>query len=234
MGRTFVTFEEAATRLGCSKRSIHSYVKKGLIRKKSENGAVVLYWEDVEQLAVDKGVDAPAMNRKNFITMMSRLQKLEQDMTVVRRMMEIRDDPLRPVVGMAAGLYQAASSSLASKTWQPEEVNLWASQFERFDEVTLDAIRDATQDPNCWQVFYKLCLAQMDFAWAQYSASPDLNWRTLHLRLDEGRKKLRAVALIWIELGRGQLTPSILKEVNSPKEDLLQRLESPKKGGSGS
>jgi hypothetical protein len=233
MGRTFVTFEEAANRLGRTKRSVHSYVKNGLLRKTTQDGEVLLHWDDVEQLALDLGADAPAMNRKSFIHLTARIQKLEMDMTVVRRMLEIQDNPYRPDAAEAAGMHKAASAALVHKSWKTEELHAWASYFDRMDEVTFDIFQEVTHLQKPWEVFFRLCLAQMKFVSAQHLETPDLIWQALHKKLDEGRKKIRACALMWIEMGRGTIAPDLLKEVDSDKEDLLKRLKNPLLGGSG-
>ena len=55
MGSGFYSFNEAAERLGKSKRSLYVYVAKGLLKKRTENGRRVLDREDVDLMAVDIG-----------------------------------------------------------------------------------------------------------------------------------------------------------------------------------
>lgn len=217
----FMTFEQAATRLGRSKRSIHTYVKNGFIRREVQGGEVVLLAEDVEQVAVDSGKDMPAFNRKNFFHLMQRLKKLEEDMSVMRHMLDIRDNPLRfTKVTEAVGLQHAAIAALKANSWTTQEISLWADLFARFDEVTLTKLGEALVTTRPWDVFYKLCLNMMSFV----SLNKEPSWQVAHKQLDEGRKRLRSNVLMWIEMGLGTVPDSVFREVNNDKEDLLRRL----------
>lgn len=220
MGSEFYSFEEAANRLHRSKRSIHTYVKQGFIRREHRDGKIVLRSDDVEQVAVELGADMPAFNRKNFFHLMQRLRKLEEDMTVVRHALEIRDNPLRPNKHEALGLHQAAAASVKASAWISDEIEMWADLLARFDEATLDVMAEAVVTPKPWVVFYQLCLSMMVFV----SKNKDLSSQLLHKKLDEGRKKLRGNVLMWIEMGRGTIPESVYRELNNGKEDLLKRL----------
>ena len=223
MGSGFYSFEEAANRLGRSKRSIHSYVKQGLLKRVVNNGLVLLRKEDVEQLAVELGSDAPAMNRHSFFQIQSRLAKLENEMVTIKHILEIRDEPLRPGANEAIGLYRAAADSLSRKKWVMDEVRLWADQFERMDEVAVETICKANQNPKAWVVFYDLLLEMQKYVAAQFSKKPDLEWQALEKKLDEGRKKLRPTIVILIEMNKG-VSESFIGSLEDPKETLLRRL----------
>ena len=226
MGSGFMTFEEAANRLGRSKRSIHNYVKQGLLQRVMNSGNVVLRKEDVEQLAVDIGSDSPALNRKTFYLLQARLKKLEEEMVAVKHILEIRDSPLRPSESEARGLYAAATESLSRRNWVAEEVDLWAAQFERLDEPALDSISQAIQDNKAWTPFFTLCLELIKYAHSRFSTEKvdPLLWLARHKRLEEGRKKLRGSILIWIEAGRGSVSEPFLTSLEGGKEAVLRRL----------
>jgi predicted DNA-binding protein (UPF0251 family) len=224
MGSVFIRFDEAATRLGVSKRSIHNYLKKGLLRRSVQDGEVLLHKDEVEQLAVEMGADFPALNRKSFFQLMSRLQKMEERMTVVMRMLDIRDNPLRPNINEARALYAAAKESLERGNWPRAEMKTWAGVFDRFDEVALERIQEAVNETNPWAPFFKLVVGMQDFLAKEGGAKPDLSTQTLQQLLDEGRKKIRATVVMWIELGRGTIPQNLLKTLDSDKEALLKKL----------
>ena len=219
MGSGNYTFEEAANRLGRSKRQVHNYVKSGFIRKVLESGQAVLVREDVELVAIDLGSDMPAMNRKTFLHLTSRVKRLEEEMITVKHILEIRDAPMRPSADEARGVHAAACESLARGVWAVDEIHLWAHQFDRMDEVALDMIRDAINEPKPWLVFYELCIALMKTV----PPASGLESAALHRKLDEGRKKMRSTVVMWVEMGRGSVTDNVFRLVDSGKESVLRR-----------
>jgi excisionase family DNA binding protein len=225
MGSLFYTFTEAANRLGCSKRTIHNYVKRGYLRKSFHDGHVVLNREDVEQLANESGADLPALNRKNFAILMRRVLKLEQDMALCRRILEIRDDPLRPTADEAKMLYAAASKALAAGVWKDEEIESWATDvFDRLDEVSLDMLKESLGLEHPYEVFFKLCLAQMKSVSTREDFKSSLPLQILHKKLDEGRKKMRATLLMWHQVSKTPVSDSLLEKFESEKGTLFKKL----------
>lgn len=224
MGSLFVTIEEASNRLGRSKRSIHNYINKGYLRKTIQDGKVVLYKEEVEQLANDTGVDNPAFNRTNFNILMGRITKLEKDMGICRRALEIREHPLRPTKEEAIGLHAAASKALMINYWTDAELDTWASLFDRFDEVALDMFRDELASTKPYEVFYHLCLAQMRFVSSNVDFTTSLTLQVMHKRLDEGRKRMKTTLLMWVEMGRGHVSEEVLHKLETDKESMFTRL----------
>jgi len=224
MGSDFVTFEEAASRLNRSKRSIHYYLKQGLLTKKLVNGEVLLPRADVEQLAIDLGADVPAINRKSFFELMSRVRKLEETVSVFKRMWDVQDKPLRPSDAEAMGLYGAATQALTATMWKKEEIEMWADLFDRMDETFLDTVGKVTSLPKPWATFYNLCLNMMSYLKEFEKGAPALELQILHRKLDEGRKKMRGTILMWIETGRGTIPESVFKQLNNDQDDLLRRL----------
>jgi hypothetical protein len=224
VGSDFYTVDQAANRLGKSRRSVFNYMDKGFLSKKTEGGVKGVSKLDVEQLAVDLGSDAPAMNRANWFKMNARVNRMENELLVVKRILEIRDEPLRPNEDMAKGLYKAATESLACGVWEPEEMELWAKQFEALDEVALKAISVAVQDHKAWQPFFRLCIDMMRLAWERHTAKPSLESQALHMKLDEGRKKMRGTILMWVMAGEGLLPEAFLATLESPQETVARRL----------
>lgn len=224
MGSEFYTYEQAAQRLDRSKRMIYVYLEKGWLKRVHRDGEVVLSKDEVEQLALELGSDAPAMNRKSFMEVFSRLRKLEEDNAVFRRMWGMVDKPLRPSRDEAIGFHAAASHNLAFTSWKAEEVSMWADQFDRMDEVFFDAVRDATVLAQPYAVFYNLCLKLMSWVSEKNAEKPDLEMQILHKRLDEGRKKMRSTILMWVEMGRGTVPEALFKKLNTEGDELLKRL----------
>ncbi len=224
MGSGFLTYAEAANRLGRSKRSIHNYVKLGYLKSIVQAGSKVVFEEDVGQLAIETGVGQPAMNRKSFFQMQCRIQKLENEMTAVKHILEIRDEPLRPPDAEIRTLHMASMAYLAVGKWDAVTIDSWAGLFERMDEGFLEKLVVVTQDSKAWVPIFDFCLKLMEFSNNQVPNS--LEWQARFKKLDEGRKRLRGTIILWTEMGRGTASEAILSTLDSPKEGLLRRLSS--------
>lgn len=218
------TYVEAARRLSVSRRTVFNYVKQGFIKKVQRDGETHLSREDVEQVALDQGTDAPAMNRKSFIQMAHRLQKLENEMVTVKHILEIRDSPLRFETDLeGSGLYRAAADALAAGNWGEQEVDLWSGLLERMDEVFFEHLQRATCESKCWVVFLKLCNALQEHALITANKTPSLDWQARVKRLDEGRKKIRGSIILFVEMGKGTTPLDLLSSVDDPKTGFLKR-----------
>lgn len=226
MGSSFYTFKEASSRLNRSKRTLHNYIKRGFLRRELFNGDVVLNREDVDQMAEDCGIDVPAMTRKSFIELQNRVKKLEEKMTTVQHILEIRDDRIHPNPEQANAFYKAAVESTTRKGhWTVKEVEMWAAQFERMDEVFIEAVCKSTLNTNAWAPFFSLCTEMASFAFEQHEKKPDILWQALHKKLSTGRSTFRAAIVLWVEMGRGSEKGGFLSLLDDPKAALLRGLK---------
>ncbi len=233
MGRSFYTYDEAARRLQKSKRTVLNYIKKGLLRAVPQDGTRMIDKEDVETLAIDLGADYPVLNRVSVFRMMARLEKLENEMRTVTHILELKDDPLRPDPVAAKGFHAAACEALvrtANREWTIEEVRLWAGQLEKMDEETLEAFCVAMGDNKAWSPFFRLCREMETYASRQTVAAADhkvyLEWYQLEKQLANGRRKLRAAIVLFIEMGKGASTERLLDLIDDPGASVIHKLGS--------
>jgi excisionase family DNA binding protein len=208
--KDFYTFAEATRKLGRSQRAVYRYVERGVIRVQKIGKASKLSKEDVDNLAIDISTRNPPVNRQAFVHMAARLQKLEQDMAVLRRMYGVVDSPLRPSQEEAKALYLAATKALEAGKWRQDEIVSWADLYDRLDEVCLTSIGVAVGEDNPWGPFYKLCLAQLGAIRSTPDFSSSLDLQHLHQRLDAGRKVIRDTIVTWALMGKGGLPEVIL------------------------
>jgi len=225
VGSLFYSFQEAANRLGCSKRTIHNYIKQGYLRKSNQSGKVVLLKEDVEQLAAETGVDLPAFNRKNFFLLLRRVEKLEQDMMVARRMLDIQSDPLRPNAEYAAILMKEVELSLLKSDWVDEEMRQWVEVFERLDEVALESLRNHLGLLNPYVPFFKLCMAFLKRLSTRDGFSQSLQYQLLHKQIDAARVRMRTCILMWSKVSSPTSAEEVIKGMESEKEKLFKRVK---------
>jgi hypothetical protein len=222
MGSAFstCTFNEAAKILSKSKRSIYIYVKNGFIRKtySPELGQTLLIKEDVEQLKKDKGIGLPPINHNTVYELLNRVTKLEEDMAVVRTILDITSEPLRLPPTNAIFLYTEASVSFRDRLnkWSLEEIQTWINLLQRMDVKTLEVIGSAASTDTPWQPFYELCVAMVD-----HCKSSHLTEVT---KLEGCKSNLNKNIHLWLEMGKGRLPKEALKPLTTQKEALLRRL----------
>ena len=113
MGSGFYSFEEAAARLGKSKRSLHVYVEQGRLKKLVEGGKKVLDRESVDLMAVDLQEGLQPMNRKTLFKLQSTVTKLAEEMRAVKHALELRDAP--PYVRIRIAVWASSRRALPTE-----------------------------------------------------------------------------------------------------------------------
>lgn len=222
MGSEFVSYEWAANLFGKSKRMVHNYITDGFLTKhKDEQGKPALLRSEVEAFKLELEGNTRSVTRKTVLQLDQRVKQLEAEMNTVRHILEIRNAALRPTASEANGLRRAAADAVGRGSWSLDEVELWASQFEKVDEKTIEAFAlAAPNDPKPWEEFYRLALAIMGvLEEGEQSLTSSALWR----KIDEGRKKLRASVLVWFELHPEPTRDRIFDQVSTPMERVSQR-----------
>jgi hypothetical protein len=224
LGSEFYTIPETANRLGCCQKSVRNYIKKGFLSIQRSNRVTLVLKEDVDQLAIDQGRDAPAMNRENWFRLNARMEKAEHELFTIKHILEIRSEPLRISPLECKQLYQLSIEYLTKNPWTPEALELWAGYFEKMDDVFLQDLAMANQNQQAWQPFFKLCLAMRRQVEEGLAQKPTIPLQALFMKLDEGRKKLRGTVLMWVSSGQGTVPEAFLATMEDPKETVARHL----------
>ena len=203
------TFKQAATRLKVSVRTIHNYVRKGLLEKTVYEGKASVKASGVEDLVIETAF--PSMTRSNWIEMCSRLRRLEERMSIVTTLLGFRSDPLRPNESDSQALHSQAKKACTAPNWDDKEVDLWCDILGRVDEVTLTSIAKATGDIQPWFVYLDLCRMLSESVQAKYKEKPTVAQEGRLEKLEHCHKSLRASAVLWMETNRGSLPEVIIK-----------------------
>lgn len=229
MGSEFMSLDEAALRLKRTKRTIHNYRARGLLRKATLDGDVVLYREDVEQLAVDLGSGQPPMNRQTFYALCGEVRQLQEKVALLQRMQGVGSPPLRPTPQEAIALMSNLTHFLGQEAWSYEHLEaVTGGVFERVDEETLTILSRATGIPDPWEPIWRLATRMMEFM----SLHPDfplgLALPALHRRMQLARQRLRKVMVLWMEMTRGAKEGMFRAPPENEKEAVLALLKPPK------
>lgn len=227
MGSDFgdkVTVEQAARMLGRSRRTVTTYMKNGILQKLVEDKRVYILRSQVEQLQVELGVGFPPMNRKTFYQLAAHVQRLEMDMTVLKRVSGFYDSPLRPSTDEALGLFAAAKKAAKEGVWQMEEILMWVDLYDKMDDVFFDILARHSGEADSWRPFYELCLAQARQVSTTQEYRTSLQHQHLHDRLQTGLAKMRKVILVWIEAGNSPAAAKAENKMDGDTQAVLRRL----------
>jgi hypothetical protein len=222
-----MTFTQAANRLGCTKRSIHNYIKKGFLRRIVKDGEAYLAQEDVEQLAEERGTDYPALNRKTIFQILGRLKRLEERYEIVARVWDtlgIQEQPLRPSSEDAASLHAACTAFLSMSRYELGQLETWSAVFVAFDEKTVEIIAEAVNSTQPWKPVHDLVVRMVEFLSKEKALKTSMELQALQAKLQLGRRRVREAALFWIEGGRGIVKKDVFRALDDPKEGLLRAL----------
>jgi len=230
LGSTFtqlMTIPEVASRLGCSKRSVNNYLKKGFLKKEAiRNRKILVRPEDVEQLAEELGTDFPVVNRRTIFQLNRRVTQLEEELRTMKAMWEsmgIQEKPLRMGEKEAAGLQRAVVDYLALQKYQLKELESWAGIFNQVDETTIEQLAAVTSSAQPWKPLFDL-VNKMSSSLSPKKVKDDLSLQSLAAKMEQGRKKIRTASLFWIESGRGTIPQTLLQALDTPQDELRRAL----------
>lgn len=221
MGREFYSIDEAANLLGRSKRSIHYYIKQGLLTKKMKDGKVCIPANDVEQLAIDIGANSAPINRRTLIELQYKIRKLEEAVSVFKRILDVRSMPLIPSNEEAVSLFGASIVELTERNFSEESVQRWSHIYPRLDELSLSTICKAVGRNDAWEPIFRLCMSHLEWVSKQKDFKSNLKWQTLYENLQEGRKALKSTIVVWIELAKES---TFVSSIETTEEGVLKRL----------
>lgn len=216
MGSAFSTYtlKEAAAILKRSQRSIRLYTKNGLIRKvTSPHKGLTLVKEDVDQLAMERESGLKPVNRQTIIELNNKVRKLEEDMTIVRRLLDLDLEPLHVSRSFAHDLLSEANLAVNKvKEFGKAEERLWVNVCSRLDIAGMDVMAKELNDLTPWKPFY-LIISELS-----------IKYGLKDLEIEDSRRRLRAQIILWVELGKGPMPKGLYRPLDPLKGGILGRL----------
>ena len=143
--------------------------------------------EDVSTLRDINNRSLPyPINRTTIGRLDARVQVLEQQMSVVLRVLDLRCEPLMLTSSQLRALYYMAQHHL-DEQWSPHEEEMWLDTFVRINMGDFENMYKMVEDEHPWRPLYQLCNAML-----QAPCEPNNK-----LRLTAGRANLEKIAYIW-------------------------------------
>lgn len=235
MSTDLMTYAAAAKHLGITERSVRNYVRRGFLQAKGISGTrgKFLSPAEVEELRVlrtEQSGTGP-VSRQEILLLSSKVKRLEYGLATVLRLLDAKDLPLGMTPAYAKELHAACLLQLGRSGWSAEEIAPWTEVFLRTDEDDLETLVSATGDHKPWVVLLRVCQTMTTDVVNNGSYSTSLGLQDMHRALAEGRRRLRASALVFE--GRRSHGPEIerllLSDAPMSVVDVLDRVLSIKK-----
>lgn len=201
MSTDLMTYAAAAKHLGITERSVRNYVRRGFLQAKGISGERGKFLsprevEELRVLRVEQTSSGP-VSRQEILLLCAKVKRLEHSMATVLRLLDAKDLPLSMTDSYAKELHAACLLQLERSNWAVEELLPWTEIFLRVDEDDLETLSAATGDNSPWVAFLRVCQAMTVDVVANSSYATSLDLQDVHRSLAEGRRRLRAAALIF-------------------------------------
>jgi hypothetical protein len=198
------TFDEAAKVIGCSKRSVHNYIKKGFITRvfDTTDNTPKVKKDEVILFTGESSTTYPGISKRSFMELSRRVQRAEETLAVMKVILGIGERPIRCNEVQAAGFTNACLLNLNNTSWTPEEMDFWANQILLFDEITLGSIAKVGLETAPWVPYFKLISAMYEKSLVDFDTKPSITTEKLKVKLEKTKKHLYSMGLIWTELNK--------------------------------
>lgn len=198
---TFIGLTDAAVILGRTKDEVVSLCDEGLIRRCSTGTRITVHRGDVE--------DVRETNLNNMARPRDLVKKviiLEREVSALKEAVNL----LGAVNGMLTSSLDEMSSSnlvalseLASqmnckKEWSIDEMLQFSEVFLRISDSDIIRLNEAIGAPDCWRVFYTLCLSMVTYA-REANLPEDAGLSTTRSLLQRGLRNLRSIGVMFVE-----------------------------------
>lgn len=201
MATEFLTYSESARYLGITERSVRTYVRRGFLSAKTVSGARGKFIpatevEELRRLKTETGGTGP-VSRQEILLMAAKIKKLEFSVQTLLTLLDATTAPLGITPEYGKDLHSACCAQLKVSGWELSEIRPWVEIFLRIDEGDFATLSSATSDPRPWVPFLRLCTAMSEAVVAKKEYSASLPLQEAHRSLAEGRRRLRAAAVIY-------------------------------------
>ena len=184
----FVTIDRAAEALEVCPRTIYRYIERGHLRTAKQGTKLLVSRKDVKTLLDLEHKRHPKrpVNKITMAQLEARVHDLEHQMSVVRRLLDFRVEPLSLTTPELCSLYTMVQHA-TTVPWSPHQEKMWTETFCKIQLEDLEKIHAATEDEDPWRPFYQLCKAMFD----------NPHDSELKLQLNAGKNNLEKLAYIW-------------------------------------
>lgn len=190
MGSVFeyITIEKAGEALNVSRRTVYRYISLGHLRTVKDGRQQLVSRKDVRTLLdLDKKRNQSyAAHKVSVAALEARVHVLENVVETMKRLLDIRREPMELTAPEMLSLYRMAQHHL-TVAWSPHEEDQWTEVFARMRLENLETLEEVVEDEDPWRPFHQLCRVIL--------ANP--HNIDLSLKLNAGKNNLEKLAYVW-------------------------------------
>ncbi len=205
--RYTMTVAEAARVLGKTERSIRKYIKDGQLTSQKLSRTPLLDPEEVQEFLKEGAL--PRVSHTEIRQIRAQVRRLESQMSVVMRVLDMQNETLGMTAEYAKGLLDAAHKQLerAAADTALADFENWSMIFGRMDETDLETFCRANNSDS-WKILLRLSSRMVSDVVARDDYKTSLEAQQTHRILADSRRRFRISCFIYLE-ARGVLPPEL-------------------------
>ena len=217
-----ISVREASILLSKTSRTVYRMIQRGQLSRRTHCGRVVLLRSEVQDFAMASDTLKEAISPRKVNSLVLRVQRLESNMVLVNRVLELRRDPIRLPDHELALIYQGCLAMIPEEGYEFKDLQNWSDIFLRVDDWFFKKLRALTGDSYPTAKFYSLSKRMLDAAKAVNSPSVEIS--SLVDILDKGRRQLLAQVSFELELEQSMTFTDRLNGLIGGRSEELDRL----------
>lgn len=199
----WVSSEIAANELGLDHDSIVHLAQENFVRRLTDGNQLFIHQADIDRLRdLRKAADIdPDELARRVLILESTVARLTESVNLVYQVNEMSSSRFE---GMDDGdllmLSENISSELVEEEWSIARLLSCCEVFLRLSELEIERLNEITEEDHAWKPFYELCLQQSRYVAEHEDLDTDLDLQRCRDLLAQGRRNLRGLAVLFIEL----------------------------------
>jgi len=199
----WISIHEAARRLGCDENMARTIAENGAMRWIGEGQKIFLRAEDVDDVVRLNGGPATTNSevRRRLAFLESKTERISEALDIVLRVNSMAASKLDAMEDdTLLLLYENIRGELNAKEWSQPRLLSCCEVYLKISESEIDRLNELTKSKDTWRPFLELCLKQIKYVLSHEEAPYDIKFQRCYELLNTGRKNLRSIAVVFIEL----------------------------------
>jgi len=207
--KTWIDVQKASRILDLTAGRIYSYHSQGLLRGRKEKGRLQLFLRDVVGLKRMKEYpDLYVVGNLKSTAILSRLQQVEREIELLKRVIQVEDPPLDLNPSTAVVVYTNCVIESGQRVHGLDSIRTWAAVIGGIQFKSLQMMYKHVEDSHPWRPFLDLADKMMDSLVHSKHYDEDLERQMLYSKLRRARDSMRQEAVL-LEAELGQLPPAL-------------------------
>lgn len=191
----FLDAKEAAKELDMTDRHLARLTRNGFFYREKIGRKYYYKRDDLISYKWSLKANVP-MTRYSFTNMVARLNRMENKLAAIERVLDLYYEPLELSINELRSLYNNAKRKEFEKI---TDLKYWAEICIRLTEQHLIDLRNSTEDQRCWVPFYEI--AYLGYWICKYKKKKDIM-----ILFKKALNNIKQTSLIYLQLATKEWT----------------------------